>query len=42
MALDFNSVKFDSVEAKGGYGIGLQIGQQLLGDTSTSNIKPTC
>ncbi len=31
MALDFNSVKFDSVEAKGGYGIGLQIGQQLLG-----------
>lgn len=30
MALDFNSVSFDSVEAKGGYGIGLQIGQQLL------------
>ncbi|AHG74557.1 FKBP-type peptidyl-prolyl cis-trans isomerase [Mannheimia varigena] len=31
MALDFNSVALDSVEAKGGYGIGLQIGQQLLG-----------
>ncbi|VEI75453.1 FKBP-type 22 kDa peptidyl-prolyl cis-trans isomerase [Mannheimia haemolytica] len=31
MALDFNSVGLDSVEAKGGYGIGLQIGQQLLG-----------
>ena len=31
MALDFNSVSFDSIEAKGGYGIGLQIGQQLLG-----------
>ena len=31
MALDLNSVKFDSVEAKGGYGIGLQIGQQLAG-----------
>ena len=30
MALDFNSVSFDSIEAKGGYGIGLQIGQQLL------------
>lgn len=30
MALDFNSVALDSVETKGGYGIGLQIGQQLL------------
>lgn len=30
MALDFNSVKLESVEAKGGYGIGLQIGQQLV------------
>ncbi|WGE89198.1 FKBP-type peptidyl-prolyl cis-trans isomerase [Actinobacillus arthritidis] len=30
MALDFNSVTLDSTEAKGGYGIGLQIGQQLL------------
>lgn len=30
MALDFNSVALESVEAKGGYGIGLQIGQQLL------------
>jgi len=30
MALDFNSVALDSTEAKGGYGIGLQIGQQLL------------
>lgn len=29
MALDFNAVALDSVEAKGGYGIGLQIGQQL-------------
>ena len=31
MALDFNAVALDSVEAKGGYGIGLQIGQQLAG-----------
>ena len=31
MALDFNAVALDSVEAKGGYGIGLQIGQQLSG-----------
>lgn len=30
MALDFNSVALDSLESKGGYGIGLQIGQQLL------------
>lgn len=29
MALDFNAVSLESVEAKGGYGIGLQIGQQL-------------
>ena len=31
MALDFYAVALDSVEAKGGYGIGLQIGQQLAG-----------
>ena len=31
MALDFNAVALDSVEEKGGYGIGLQIGQQLAG-----------
>ena len=31
MTLDFNAVALDSVEAKGGYGIGLQIGQQLAG-----------
>ena len=31
MALDFNAVALDSVEAKGGYGMGLQIGQQLAG-----------
>ena len=31
MALDFNAGALDSVEAKGGYGIGLQIGQQLAG-----------
>ena len=31
MALDFNAVALESVEAKGGYGIGLQIGQQLAG-----------
>ncbi len=30
MVLDFNSVKLESVEAKGSYGIGLQIGQQLV------------
>lgn len=30
MALDFNSVILESIEQKGGYGIGLQIGQQLL------------
>lgn len=30
MALDFNSVALESIEQKGGYGIGLQIGQQLL------------
>ncbi|ANF61934.1 peptidylprolyl isomerase [[Haemophilus] ducreyi] len=30
MALDFSSVALESTEAKGGYGIGLQIGQQLL------------
>lgn len=31
MTLDFNAVALDSVEAKGSYGIGLQIGQQLAG-----------
>ncbi|UKH25344.1 peptidylprolyl isomerase [Actinobacillus pleuropneumoniae] len=30
MALDFNAVALETMEAKGGYGIGLQIGQQLL------------
>lgn len=30
MALDFNTVALETTEAKGGYGIGLQIGQQLL------------
>lgn len=30
MALDFNAVALETTEAKGGYGIGLQIGQQLL------------
>ena len=31
MSLNLEQVKLESVEAKGGYGIGLQIGQQLLG-----------
>lgn len=31
MALNLDAVTLESVEAKGGYGIGLQIGQQLLG-----------
>ncbi|OAQ14122.1 peptidyl-prolyl cis-trans isomerase [Bibersteinia trehalosi Y31] len=31
MSLNLDSVKLDSVEAKGGYGVGLQIGQQLIG-----------
>lgn len=31
MALNLDSVSLESLEAKGGYGIGLQIGQQLLG-----------
>lgn len=31
MSLNLESVKLESVEAQGGYGIGLQIGQQLLG-----------
>lgn len=31
MALNLDAVALESVEAKGGYGIGLQIGQQLLG-----------
>lgn len=39
MALDFNSVALDSVEAKGGYGIGLQIGQQLLGSGMDVNAE---
>lgn len=30
MALDFNAVALETTEAKSGYGIGLQIGQQLL------------
>ncbi|ABY70289.1 FKBP-type peptidyl-prolyl cis-trans isomerase 1 [Actinobacillus pleuropneumoniae serovar 3 str. JL03] len=30
MALDFNAVALETTEAKGGYGIGLQIRQQLL------------
>lgn len=30
MSLNLDSVKLDSLEAQGGYGIGLQIGQQLL------------
>ncbi|QIM67574.1 peptidylprolyl isomerase [Mannheimia granulomatis] len=39
MALDFNSVALDSVETKGGYGIGLQIGQQLLGSGMDVNAE---
>lgn len=39
MALDFNSVALESVEAKGGYGIGLQIGQQLLGSGMDVNAE---
>lgn len=31
MALNLDNIALDSIEAKGGYGIGLQIGQQLLG-----------
>jgi FKBP-type peptidyl-prolyl cis-trans isomerase FklB len=31
MALNFDAVKLDTVEAQGGYGVGLQIGQQLIG-----------
>lgn len=31
MSLNLESVQLDSVEAQGGYGIGLQIGQQLIG-----------
>ncbi|MDO4697455.1 MAG: FKBP-type peptidyl-prolyl cis-trans isomerase [Pasteurellaceae bacterium] len=31
MSLNLDSVKLESVEAQGGYGIGLQIGQQLIG-----------
>lgn len=39
MALDFNSVALDTVEQKGGYGIGLQIGQQLLGSGMDVDIE---
>ncbi|OOR98350.1 peptidylprolyl isomerase [Haemophilus paracuniculus] len=38
MALDFNAVALESVEAQGGYGIGLQIGQQLL--ASGMDVEP--
>lgn len=31
MALNLDNIALESIEAKGGYGIGLQIGQQLLG-----------
>lgn len=31
MALNLDAISLESVEAQGGYGIGLQIGQQLLG-----------
>lgn len=31
MTINLDEIKFDSIEAKGGYGVGLQIGQQLLG-----------
>lgn len=31
MTINLDEIKFDSLEAKGGYGVGLQIGQQLLG-----------
>lgn len=39
MALDFNSVALDSVESKGGYGIGLQIGQQIIGSGMEVNAE---
>lgn len=31
MSLNLESIKLESVEAQGGYGVGLQIGQQLIG-----------
>ncbi|QLB20885.1 peptidylprolyl isomerase [Vespertiliibacter pulmonis] len=31
MSLNLEAVKLESVEAQGGYGVGLQIGQQLIG-----------
>ena len=39
MALDFNSVALESVESKGGYGIGLQIGQQIIGSGMEVNAE---
>lgn len=38
MSLNVDSVKLDSLEAQGGYGIGLQIGQQLI--SSGLNVEP--
>lgn len=38
MSLNLESVKLESVEAQGGYGIGLQIGQQLL--SSGLDVEP--
>lgn len=38
MSLDFNSVALNTVEAQGSYGIGLQIGQQLL--ASSIDVDP--
>ncbi|MGX2956466.1 FKBP-type peptidyl-prolyl cis-trans isomerase [Ursidibacter arcticus] len=38
MSLNLDSVALESVEAKGGYGIGLQIGQQLL--SSGLDVEP--
>lgn len=39
MSLNLDSVKLESLEAQGGYGIGLQIGQQLL--SSGLDVEPT-
>ncbi|MDH2924812.1 FKBP-type peptidyl-prolyl cis-trans isomerase FklB [Nicoletella semolina] len=38
MSLDLNTISLESVEAQGGYGIGLQIGEQLL--SSGLDIEP--
>lgn len=38
MSLNLDSVKLDSLEAQGGYGIGLQIGQQLI--SSGLDVEP--